>query len=317
MTVGIHRARANASERVVSQRPPMSLRWLNQRAVPLVGVCLIFVCGIASAAVHVVDGAFGPLEWTVSATDGTLARPTEASSGFIVAGVSNGARLYAEGSNNGTPTSGSLGNKLELLYDCAVCVSPLPANAALDIFFNSGPDDYAVHVFSALGVLTFNAFEKPVGTPSLLHPDGSLDLSGPVWTPLTPLDLLFAQFVVAVGFGATPNSGIAHYFAEFELSVNTAPPGAPGGPNGLYSPDPAFWGASTSGSGGFPTGSISSGQFTLNPDGSVTVIPIVGSDGRPLIQPVPEPQSLPLALVALWAMAATRSTLRRRSSQRR
>ena len=251
---------------------------------------------VQALPLHVVNGAFGPSEWTVSGTDGTAARPTVSTNSFTVGGVSNAGFLYAEQSNNGVPLTGSLGNKLELLYDCTICGAPLPSNAALDIFFKSGPDDYAVHVFSASGVPTFLAFEKPVGTPSPLHPDGSLDLSPPVWTPLTAVDLTLAQFLVAVGFGPSPNSDVNHYFAEFELNVNNAPIGAP--PNGLYSPEPAFWSASTSGSGGFPTGPISSANFTLNPDGTTTLVPIVGAGGGPVIQQVLEPETLALVLMA-------------------
>jgi hypothetical protein len=185
------------------------------------------------------------------------------------------------------------------MYDCTICGAPLPANAALDIFFTSGPDDYVVHVFSSSGLPDFDAFEKPVGTTSTLNPDGSLNLADPVWTALDAGDLAFAQFVVAVGFGPSPNSNVDHYFAEFELSVNTALIGFP--PNGIYSPEPAFWSASTSGT-GFPTGPISSGEFTLNPDGTTTVVPIVGPDGGPVIQPVPEPGTLALVLVGVGVL---------------
>jgi hypothetical protein len=251
---------------------------------------------------HVVDGLFGPSEWTVSASDATPVRPTVTVSTFTVGGVANGAELFAEQSNNGFPTGGSLGNKLELLYDCLICGAPLPANAALDIFFQSGGNDYVVHVFSSQGAPAFTAFEKPTGSFSPLNPDGSLDLSAPVWTALDAGDLLLAQFVVGVGFGPTPNSAADHYFGEFELSVNTAPVGVP--PNGLYSPDPAFWSASTSGD-GFPTGPISSGIFTLNSDGSTTVAPVVGPDGDPVLQ-VPEPVSPALLLAALGAWHFTR-----------
>lgn len=287
----------------MSTRPACWTQKLNLTPMGFVVASLALSTSVQASPLHIVDGVFGPAEWTVSATDGSAARPTVSTSAFTVGGVSNAARLYAEQSNDGVPASGSLGSKLELLYDCMICVAPLPANAALDILFNSGPDDYVVHVFSALGVPAFQAFEKPFGTRSPLNPDGSLDLSSAVWTRLNAADLRLAKFAVAVGFGSSPNSSGDHYFAEFNLSVNTASSGSPA--NGLYSPDPAFWSASTSGSGGFRTGPISSGNFTLNPDGTTTVIPVTGPGGGPVTQRIPEPAALGLLLVGLGIMGVT------------
>ena len=263
-------------------------------------VSLALSTTVGAAPVHIVDGAFGQLEWTVSCTDGSAAPPNVSRSSFTVGGVPNAAYLYAaQYDESGVPVSGSLGTKLGLMYDCTTCGAPLPASAALDIFFTSGPDDYVVHVFSSAGLPDFHAFEKPVGTTSTLNPDGSLNLADPVWTALTASDLALARFAVAVGFGPSPNSIVDHYFAEFELGVNTALIGAP--PNGLYSPEPAFWSASTSGT-GFPTGPISSANFTLNPDGTTTVVPILGPGGGPIIQPVPEPGTLALALAGIGTL---------------
>ena len=280
----------------------MSMKSKKLSLTPVAVAVTLFALSTTSTTAHasiqhIVDGILGVSEWTVSSTDGAAARPTVSRSSFIVGG--GPTFLYAEQSINGVSPSGSLGNKLELMYDCTICGKPLPSNAALDILFQSGPDDYVVHVFSSNGSPAFFAFEKSVGTPSLLNPDGSLDLSAPVWTPLTPADLALAQFVVGVGFGSSPNSNDDHYFAEFELNVNNAPIGSP--PNGLYSPNPAFWSASTSGT-GFPTGPISSGTFTLNSDGTTTVVPIVGPDGGPVIQAVPEPATLALMLAGVGAL---------------
>lgn len=262
------------------------------------GVLGMLALADAAQAGHVVDGAFGPLEWTLSATDGTPAPPNVSHAAFTVGGVTNAAHLYAaQYDSSGTPVTASLGSKLGLMYDCTICGAPLPANAALDIFFTSGPDDYAVHVFSASGVPAFLAFEKPVGTVSSLNLDGSLNLADPVWSALDAADLALAQFVVAVGFGPSPNAAADHYFVEFELSVNSNGPGLP--PNGLYSPDPAFWSASTSGEQGFPSGPISSGTFTLHADGSTTVQPLVGPNGEPVLQPVPEPGGLALSMLGI------------------
>ena len=257
-----------------------------------------------ASPVHIVNGAFGALEWTVSGTDGSAAPPNVSRSAFTVGGTPNAAVLYAaQYDNNGIPVSGSLGSKLGLMYDCTICRAPLPSNAAMDIFFNSGPSDYVVHVFSSSGLPAFSAFEKSVGTISSLNPDGSLNLADPIWSALTAGDLTLAQFAIAVGFGFSPNSFDDHYVVEFEMSINTAPNGA--APNGLYSPEPAFWSASTSGT-GFPTGAISSANFTLNADGSIRVIPIVGPNGGPITQQVPEPGTLALVLASIGALGFMR-----------
>jgi hypothetical protein len=266
--------------------------WLAATILALLG----FKTGPGAAApLHVVDGLFGPDEWTVSATNGAPARPTVAESAFKVGGAPNAAFLYVEQSNNGTPVSpgGPLGNRLDLMYDFVNG----SAIAPFDVFFQvpSTNTDYAVHIVPS-GPLT--AFEKPAGTPSVLNPDGSLNLNSPPWSPLGPNDpdLTLASFVGAVGFGASPNSTTLHSIAEFALSVDTS--GGQGPPNGLYSPEPAFWSASTFP--GAPTGAsdppISSAIFNLNPNGTTTVIPVLGPNGEPVLQalPVPEPSTLGL-----------------------
>jgi hypothetical protein len=167
------------------------------------------------------------------------------------------------------------------------------------------------------------AFEKRMGTVSLLNSDGSLNLFAAPWSPISLGDLALAGFVGAVGFGASPNSSTPHVIAEFELSVNTAAPNT--APNGLYSPEPAFWSASTSPGGGrecfpppppsavflcppsgIPIGPISSAIFRLNPDGTTTVVPVLGPDGRPLIQPVPGPATLLLLAATLAGLGLLR-----------
>jgi hypothetical protein len=95
--------------------------------------------------------------------------------------------------------------------------------------------------------------------------------------------------------------------AEFDVTINRAPAGQS---NGLYSPNPAFWSASTGGLGGVSLTSldppITSGIFQLNPDGTTTVAPVLTSSGAPILEgDVPEPAtwwvvgSGALALLAL------------------
>ena len=262
---------------------------------------------VVAAPLHVVDGLFGLAEWTVSPTNGAPARSTVTESSFNV-----GNSLYVEQTNNGIPVpfGGPIGNRLALMYDDVNSGGASGFDTAFDVLFQVGPEhtDYAVHIPS-FGPL--QAFEKPTGAVSLLKPDGSLNLLSAPWIAISPLDpdFLLANFVGAVGFGTSPNSSTPHLIAEFELSVDN------GTSDGLYSPEPAFWSASTSNReigrdcerGPFPesfcsAGPISSGIFTLNPDGTTTVVPVLGPNGEPLIQSVPAPSSLLLlgSGLALW-----------------
>jgi hypothetical protein len=108
-------------------------------------------------------------------------------------------------------------------------------------------------------------------------------------------------------FGTDPGDSAPHLLAEFQLSVNTT--GGSSNPNGIYSPDPAFWSASQDDG---PVGSllsldppISSGIFTLNPEGGpFSIVPALGPNGDPVFQPeevAPEPSAL--ALLALGGLA--------------
>jgi hypothetical protein len=256
------------------------------------GVDLLFYAGaIPTETTHVVDGLFGSNEWTASATNGAPARSSVAESSFNIGGP-NGAVLYVEQSNNGNPvsTGSGLGNRLDLMYDYVNG----SATAPFDVFFQVAPThtDYAVHIVPS-GPLT--AFEKPTGTVSDLNPDGSLDLNSAPWLPLdaNDPDFALANFIGAVGFEPSPNSSTPHPIAEFELSVDTS--GGQGPPNGLYSPEPAFWSASTTD----PV--ISSATFSLNADGTTNLVPVLGPNGEPILQApvVPEPSALVLLGTAL------------------
>lgn len=262
-----------------------------------------------AAPVHVADGLFGAGEWTVSPTDPTAARPSVVIAPFQVNGVANGAYLHTEQSRDGDPTGGILGNKLELLYECVVCGgASLPPNAAMNIFFGSGLHDYVVHITGSPGAAAFTAFEKMKGQPSPLNPDGSFNLGSTVWDALTAEDLALAQFKVAVGFGPSPHAVVNHFFAEFQLSVDTslapnaAPTNAVSGlalppPNGIYGLGLEFWSASVI---GFPgVNAVGSGTFRLGGNGLVVVTPVLGGNGEAILQPVPEPGSGALALLAL------------------
>ena len=132
---------------------------------------------------------------------------------------------------------------------------------------------------------TSSAFEKPPGT---LAPDNPFVPTAPPWTPLTSGDLALANFagVEAAGTnpaGNDPGDSTQHLLAEFQLSVNTT--GSPASPNGIYSPDAAFWSASES-DGLALDPPISSGIFSLGPTGGpVGITPATGSNGGPVFQP--------------------------------
>ena len=104
-------------------------------------------------------------------------------------------------------------------------------------------------------------------------------------------DALASQFNIdgAVGFGPSSLSSSAHLLVELEVPLEIPPDFGPafppaGFPDGIYSPDPKFWGASASKDVGDPR--ISNAVFTINPDGSTTASSIAA--GVPLA-PVPEP----------------------------
>lgn len=233
---------------------------------------------IACAQVHVTDGTFTtPNEWTT---------PTTRTLFFPLVGATGGAYLYVDqgfrtGSTDVSPDT------LFLMYDYVHGTTQ--GSSFFDVFFEVPTDaDYLVRIFPTTAD-SFQAFERQHGTLAPLGSDGSFLVgAGSGWAPLGPNDQALARFHTAMSFGTSPNLGTDHLMAEFELSVNNESPDRKGG-NGIYDPDPAFWSASK---GGNPDPPFSSGIFTLNPDGSTTVVPVFGPNGGPAQRPqdvVPEP----------------------------
>ena len=292
-------------------------------------------CAGAQAATisfgHVTDGLFtSPGEWAGS---------TVSKQFFPVVGQSGGTYLYVDQSNrqNVNQTGGvspavvafNSPNTLFLMYDWVNGPSgpngtnPFNGSSFFDVFFqvNSpvNPADYLVRIFP--GSNNFQGYERTPGLPAPVNADGSFDVGpGSGWAALDAGDLARARFRTAIGFGTSPDDATNHPMAEFELSIdNTAPSrgGAQGEP-GLYDPAPAFWSASATVEVDPP---ISSGIFVLNPNGTTTVIPVLGPNGGPISQPiqplatVPEPSTL--MLVGLGLMAFLRARKGRKASGER
>jgi hypothetical protein len=202
----------------------------------VVAACLTVPSGFAgTCGGHCVDGLFNGNPGSTSDSP-EWGSPNVAKTFFAPSGISGNAWLYAEQGGQGS-------NTLYLMYDYLGGASQA---SFFDVFFEVGLDDYAVHILPGFG--NFQVYEKPVGQSSGVV-NGALDLSSAPWTLLLPgdPDLSLANFQAAIGFGLSPNSSTPHAMAEFALSVNRST--VPGQPNGLYSPDPAFWSASEKGPG--------------------------------------------------------------------
>ncbi|RFP19440.1 MULTISPECIES: PEP-CTERM sorting domain-containing protein [unclassified Duganella] len=269
------------------------------RGAFLMALAGIGLAGAAKAApIHVSDGLFGAAEWTVSATNGAPARSTVSSASFNV-GAPGGTRFYVEQSTNGAPGS-TLGHTLNLMYDLGSFTPGGAAGLFTDVFFQNGKNDYVVHI-SDSGI---QSFEKDHSVRSPVDAAGGFDLSSPVWSPLDAGDLALAKFHAGASFGTSPNYATPHLIIEFGLSIDTIPgttPLAPLAPDGLYRPDPAFWSGSVGGA-GRPTIVVGSAIFTLTNDGAVTLVPVTGPGGLPVLQAIPEPGTLLLLGVGMLGL---------------
>jgi len=207
-------------------------------------------------------------------------------------GGTGGAYLYADQS----------GPNLYLMYDYVVGSS---VASFFDVFFEVVPDGHAYLVrIPASGPL--QAFERPIGDVAPIGSNGSFTIGpGSGWAELSPADLSLAQFQGVVKFGASPNNQTFHPMAEFQLSINQS--ADPQNPTGIYDPSPAFWSASVKPGGGADP-PLSSGVFTLHPDGTTTVVPVLSPDGSPVMQGsvLPEPAPLVLFLSGLLGLCAVR-----------
>jgi hypothetical protein len=265
-------------------------------AIVALGACLLL---LSTARVHAVTGGQTPHLTDGIVTPGEWPTPTSAQQFFTFNPATGAGGAYLsvdQGSALGGSPNGSLGTNLYLLYDYVQATSAPTPSTFFDVFFQVAPEqtDYLVRIQGT----TFTAYEKPDGVTAPT-PGGSFDPTQAPWTPLTASDLALANFSAAIGFGPSPNAATPHQVAEFQLSINSAGSSGPG--NGIYDPSPAFWSAST-GASNVADPPISSGIFTLNPDGTTVVVPVLGANGDPILQPggtVPEPSSLVLAGLAV------------------
>ena len=132
---------------------------------------------------------------------------------------------------------------------------------------------------------------------------------------VVPPGIVIENGAAAAGFGPSPLSSSPHFLMELEVSLlidpNFGTPGGPfpqaGLPGGVYSPSPAFWGAS--GINNFVDPPISAAVFTIQPNGST----LIDVSAVPSAAPIPEPSSLVLLGLGLTAMSIQRRRIRRLS----
>jgi hypothetical protein len=225
---------------------------------------------------HITDGIVAPGEWNNPGVT------------FVDFSQSE-AGLYAQ------EVTGPNSSTLYLLYDYYGHPASAVGGSSFNVFFQvPGDADYLVNIQNG----NFSAYEKPPGTPA---PDNPFVPTAAPWTPLSSSDLALANFAGVESattnpFGTDPGDNAQHLLAEFQLSVNTT--GGSSNPNGIYSPDAAFWSASQDDGALALDPPISSGIFTLNPAGGpVGIVPALGPNGDPVFQPeevVPEPSTLAL-----------------------
>jgi hypothetical protein len=307
-----------ATSKLKLKAPALTRGMFKQASATMLLAALVPVAGLiatdanalpcASTVPHCTDGTFStPAEWDVS-------RSTVSKSIFAPVAGAGGTALYAE----------QQGGVLYLMYD-RFAPPVLSLNPFFDVFFQVEDEDYLVRI-TQFGISPLSVWVKPASIPSSINPGGSFN-TGPPWVLLStadPAEFALAQFIGAIGFGASPDNATIHTLAEFELTIDQTafaafaiPP--PGPQPGIYDPAPAFWGASTGNCEVFkvndpfcpvnpssPTISTSSAEFLLNPDGSTKVTPRLDSNGAPIMQGnVPEPDSLLLFVLGLAALVAT------------
>jgi hypothetical protein len=263
-------------------------RQLALTLIPLV-LTRLACAAVLPVTGHITDGIFSPSEWTGSTVNKSF---------FALAPDGSGnAWLYVD---QGPST-------LYLGYDYVGGTITPNAFSFFDVFFQvpNEHEDYGVRIHSNN---TFEFFVKPFGPPSQIAADGSFDFHNAPWSPASSMDTALGQPMGAMAFGSTPNSSSAHVFVEFQLDINNNLGGRQPPKDGLYDPSPAFWsggfqGASLSAAAADPP--ITSGIFTLNPDGTTIVMPVLGANGGPVQQipeGVPEPSSLLLVLCGILAL---------------
>ena len=222
-----------------------------------------------------------------------------------------GATLYMQQGFNATGQQAveTLGDTLYVMVDDTSRTQALGSGTVFELLVHQATADYLFKLTYTGSSKTLTEFKKSPGVVSPTNPDGTLHLTDPPWTALSSGEVALANASGAIGFGTTPfTSTGAHQMAEFQISINTP------GLAGLLTPGTPGFLSVAYGAPGTPDPPISSAIFTLNPDGTTTIAPVLGPNGDPVLQPqdvAPEPGTLLLSglggMLALGAYALRRS----------
>src|SRR5262249_12176621 len=146
----------------------------------------VLATGLAHAG-HVTDGAF------TDASEWDSTRPTVSKVIFPIVGTHGGATLVAEQS----------GGILYVMddYTNSRAIAPSQDGVFVDVFVRvpnatgGGGEDYDFRFYRPDLSSFFQAYQKPSsGPPSSVDENGTFILRPPIWTPMSPSDLIRSGF---------------------------------------------------------------------------------------------------------------------------
>lgn len=214
----------------------------------------------------------------------------QAANSLLYAGIAPGAEIAADG--------------LYLLYAYLPRTSPVfaPGEFIADIQFpvslGGNPQDKTNITVQFRGASLVQA------AVAISNVDVLVDINGDGTSDQTAASLGMEG---AVGFGKSPlSNSLDHLLVELEVPLlipegfgtgNAFPPG--GLPGGIYSPDPAFWGANIA-------------NNLIDPPASAAIFQIL-PDGSTIITSLPEPSGGLLAVTGVFVISIVRRRMRRRA----